>query len=154
MNLIPDVGSLRLRKLLEHFGNLERLWQARSQDLEQVNGIGPGLARQLVDGIRNERVLDEELALVQREGVSILTRCDANYPKLLKEIHDPPLVLYVKGSPSALDEASVAIVGSRRASLYGLEVAERLAYDLALRGVAVVSGVARGIDGAAHRGAL
>lgn len=154
LNLVPDIGSLRLRKLLEHFGTLERLWQARSQDLEQVNGIGPGLAKQLLDGIRNERALDEELALAQREGVSILTLYDANYPNRLKEIYDPPLALYVRGGPSALDEASVAIVGSRRASLYGLEVAERLAYDLALRGVAVVSGVARGIDGAAHRGAL
>lgn len=154
LNLIPDIGSLRLRRLLDAFGSLEQLWKAGAQELQQVDGIGPVLARRLVEGFRNERLLNEELALVKREGVSVITLDDAVYPTLLREIHDPPLVLCVKGSLSALDEASVAIVGSRRASLYGLEVAERLAYDLALRGVTVVSGLARGIDGSAHRGAL
>ncbi len=154
LNLIPDVGSLRLKRLLDHFGDLERLWTATLQDLQQVEGISPKLAQRLVEGFRNDRLLDEEITLVKREGVSIVTLHDADYPKLLREIHDPPLVLYVKGDLSALNEAVVAIVGSRRASLYGMEVSERLAYDLALRGVTIVSGLARGIDGAAHRGAL
>ena len=153
LNLIPDVGSTRLRRLLDHFGDLDRVWSASAQDLQQVEGIGPRIAQQLAAGCRDERRLEEELALARRQGVTIITLEDAEYPKALREIPDPPLALYIRGRLLS-DEAAVAIVGSRRASLYGLETAERLAYDLALRGVTVVSGLARGIDGAAHRGAL
>ncbi len=153
LNLIPDVGSLRLKRLLDHFGCPERVWGATVQDLQQVQGIGSPLARRIATGCRDERLLGEELLLAQRHGVRILTREDADYPKALRDIPDPPVVLYVRGV-LAVEDAAVALVGSRRASLYGLEVAERLAYELAARGVTIVSGLARGIDGAAHRGAL
>ena len=154
LNLIPDIGSLRLKRLLEHFESLDPLWKASPQDIQQVEGIGPILAKRLVAGCRDERGLAEELDLAKRHGVAIVTAVDPGYPAPLREIPDPPAALYVRGAWSAGDETAVAMVGSRRASLYGLQCAERLAYDLALRGATIVSGLARGIDGAAHRGAL
>lgn len=154
LNLVPGVGSLRLRRLLDHFGALERVWQASVQDLQQVQGIGPGLAASIHAGCRDERALHDELVLAHHEGVAIVTLEDPDYPRPLRDIPDPPLALYYRGRLPEEGEVSVAVVGSRRASLYGLEAAERLAYDLALRSVTVVSGLARGIDAAAHRGAL
>ncbi len=96
----------------------------------------------------------QERALAQRHGVHIVTLEDAEYPQRLRTIYDPPSALYVRGCLAPADEIAVAVVGSRHASLYGLQCAERLAYELALRGITVVSGLARGIDAAAHRGAL
>lgn len=95
-----------------------------------------------------------ELEYMEREGIRAVSRGDAEYPGLLKEIHDPPPVLFVKGAFLPDDADSVAIVGSRDASAYGLRMAERLAFDLALAGITVVSGMARGIDSAAHKGAM
>ena len=94
-----------------------------------------------------------ELSLARQAGVRVVTREQSGYPKALREIYDPPLALYIRGSMPS-EEVAIAVVGSRHASRYGLQTAERLAYDLALRGVTIVSGLARGIDGAAHRGAL
>lgn len=154
LNMIPDIGSLRLERLVEAFGSLGQLWRASAQDLQRVEGIGPTLAQRVVRGCQDERLLREELAVAQREGIELVTRADAHYPEALRTIHDPPLALYVRGTLPLPTEAAVGVVGSRRASRYGVEVAEQLAYDLALRGVLVVSGLARGIDAAAHRGAL
>lgn len=94
-----------------------------------------------------------ELSLARQAGVHVVTREQSGYPKVLREIHDPPPALYIKGSLPA-EETAVAVVGSRHASRYGLQMAEQLSYELAVRGVTIVSGLARGIDGAAHRGAL
>ena len=94
-----------------------------------------------------------ELSLARQAGVRVVTREQPGYPKALREIHDPPVALYIRGSMPS-EEVAIAVVGSRHASRYGLQTAERLAYDLALRGATIVSGLARGIDGAAHRGAL
>jgi len=135
------------------FGDLERVFTATESELRQVDGIGPILARRIADGCRNAKVLEQELTLAQQAGVRIVTLEEPDYPKALREIHDPPLALYIRGSLPR-EEVAVAVVGSRHASLYGLQTAERLAYELALRGVTVVSGLARGIDGEAHRGAL
>lgn len=154
LNLVPDIGSLRLRTLLDHFGDLDRLWQASDEEVRRVSGFGPRLAQRLVEGRRHTQALEDELALATRHGLTLMTLQDAAYPARLRAIHDPPLVLYVKGRLPAPEEATIALVGSRRASTYGMAVARRLAYDLALRGITVVSGLARGIDGAAHRGAL
>jgi len=154
LNLIPDVGSTCLRRLLETFGDLDRVWAAGVQELQRVTGIGPRIAQRIVDARRDDQRLRQELALAQHHGVTVITLDDAGYPAPLKTIPDPPLALYVRGALIPADEVAVAIVGARRASLYGLQCAERLGYDLALRGVTVVSGMALGIDGAAHRGAL
>ncbi len=154
LNLVPGIGSIHMRRLLEAFVDLDRLWTASTQELQQVEGIGPVLAQRLVAGCRDEATLQRELALAKREGVTIVTLEDAAYPKPLRTIPDPPLALYVRGTLEPSDDVAVAGVGARGASGYGLQCAERLAYDLALRGVTVVSGLARGIDAAAHRGAL
>ena len=153
LNLIPDVGSVRLRRLLEAFGELERVFGAGEAELRQVEGIGPVLAQRIVAGCRDTQVLEHELALAQRASVRLITLEDVDYPKALQQLHDPPLALYIKGSLPP-EEIAVAVVGSRHASLYGMQTAERLGYELALRGITVVSGLARGIDGASHRGAL
>lgn len=154
LNLIPDIDALRLQRLVEAFGSLGQLWRASAQDLQQVEGIGPGLARRIAAGCRDDARLERELSLAQRHQVRIITVEDPEYPPLLQAIHDPPLALYVRGELTVADGVAVAVVGARRASLYGTQCAERLAYDLALRGVTVISGLARGIDSAAHRGAL
>ena len=154
LNLVPDVGSLPLRKLLDHFGECARVWKARPEDLQRVHGIGPVLARRIAAACRDETLLEQELTLVRRAGVTLVTLEDAEYPKRLREIYDPPPVLYVRGAVSSLNDVAVAVVGSRRASRDGVKTAERLSYDLAACGITVISGLARGIDGAAHRGAL
>lgn len=154
LNTIPDVSAACLRRLFEAFGTLERLWAASPEELQQVPHVSPLLARHLFEGMRDEARLVRELSLAARAGVAIVTREDAGYPEPLKTIPDPPLVLYMRGTLTAGDAVAVAIVGARRASLYGLRSAEQLGYDLALRGITVVSGLARGIDGSAHEGAL
>ena len=154
LNVIPDIGSSRLRRLLDAFGDLDRVWRATAQELQQVEGIGPLLAERIVAGRRNEAALREELARAKESGVQIVTLEDEGYPEPLRTIPDPPLALYIRGRLVEADRMAVAIVGARYASRYGLQCAEHLAYELALRGLAVVSGLARGIDAAAHRGAL
>lgn len=151
LNLIPGIGSTPLRQVLDACGSLERLWSADVPTLQRA-GASAQMAQRLV-GCRDERLLAKELALAQRYGVTIVTLEDTDYPKALREIADPPLALYSRGSLPP-EEVAVAVVGSRYASLYGLQTAERLGYELSLRGVTVVSGLARGIDGASHRGAL
>ncbi len=153
-NLIPDVGSTRLRRLLDAFETLERVCTASVQALQQVEGIGPVIAQHIAAGCRDERRLSAELVRAQAHGVTILTLEDEDYPRSLRTIYDPPLALYIKGTLARTDDVAVAIVGARHASVYGVQSAERLAYELALRGVTIISGLARGIDGASHRGAL
>lgn len=155
LNLVPEIGSLRLRRLLDAFGTLDGLWKATARELQGVEGIGPQLAERVAAGREDETGLRRELDVAGQQGVTIVTLHDAAYPSALRTIPDPPLVLYVRSRLSELDDApAVAVVGARHASLYGERTAERLAYDLAIRGVTVISGLARGIDGAAHRGAL
>lgn len=103
---------------------------------------------------KKEQGLEGELKLIKKHDVEIITIYDNSYPRLLKEIHSPPLVLYVKGKMLTDDEFAVAVVGSRFASVYGVSTAQRLGYELASSGVVVVSGLAKGIDSAAHKGAL
>lgn len=153
LNLIPDVGSVRLRRLLDAFGELERVFGAGEAELRQVEGIGPVLAQRIAAGCQDTRLLAEELRLAAAANVQILTLEDAAYPAALRQLHDPPLALYLRGSVPA-EAPAVAVVGSRHASFYGRQTAERLSYDLALRGITIISGLARGIDGAAHQGAL
>ena len=154
LNLVSGVGSTRLRQLLDAFGDLERVFAAPIQELQHVEGIGPMVAQRVYAGCRDTQRLDRELALARREGATIVTLEDEGYPARLRTISDPPLALYLRGRLAAADDVAVGIVGARRASLYGIQCAERLGYDLALRGITLVSGLAIGIDGAAHRGAL
>lgn len=151
-NRVPGVGVVRFRRLLERFGSLAAAWGAPRPALAEV-----GLDRRALDGVLQLRAtLDpaRELARVRAAGASALTWRDSGYPALLKEIPDPPPVLYVKGHVVEQDSGAVAMVGTRRATVYGRDVAERLARDLGASGFTVVSGLAKGIDTHAHRGAL
>jgi len=153
LNMIEHVGPVRVRQLLEYFGDAQAVLRATKQQLLQVHGIGEETAEAIATW---EKTVDlaGELRRVSEFGCQIITQADPEYPELLRQIYDPPIVLYVKGKLTTQDKNSVAIVGSREATHYGIETARRLAYQLAYVGVTVVSGGARGIDTAAHQGAL
>jgi len=153
LNMTPGIGPRAAAKLLERFGSAEAVYNATRTELEQLR-----LAPEAVDTIiaRDLRFKAEaEIASVRKLGGEILLLDDGVYPSSLREIYDPPIVLYVKGAWSeCLDQPCIGVVGSRKCSTYGQNSALMLARDLAQRGLTVVSGFARGIDAAAHRGAL
>jgi DNA processing protein len=153
LSLISGVGP-RLRKaLLEEFGSAAAVLSAAPSELRRVQGIGPELTRRIAVA-REDIDVQAELDLCAANGVAILSECDPAYPRALREIHDPPGVLFVRGEIRPQDALALAIVGSRHATHYGLAQAERLAGSLARAGLTIISGLARGIDAAAHRGAL
>ncbi len=153
LNLIEGVGPVRVRQLLEHFGDAPAILKASASQLLQVRGIGDDTAK-AISSWKESVDLEGELKRITDFGCYILIQTDESYPPSLREIYDPPIVLYVKGELSAKDKNAVAMVGSRQTTHYGLETARKLAYQLAYVGVTVVSGGARGIDTAAHQGAL
>lgn len=155
LTLTPGLGPVLIARLLEHFGSAEQALAASPRQLEAVRGIGPPSAAAFVQGFRDsDRLADEEMDLAERLGVRFISRADADYPALLAPLRDAPPLLSVRGrlDPGA-DRYPLAIVGSRRCSAYGIEQAERFAGVLAGAGLTIVSGGARGIDTAAHRGA-
>ena len=153
LNLIEGVGPVRARSLLEHFGDAPQILAASKSALLRVRNIGDETAEAIATW---EKTIDlaGELKRISDFGCHVLIQSDENYPASLREIYDPPLVLYVKGELTAKDKNAVAMVGSRSTTHYGIETARKLAYQLAYVGVTVVSGGARGIDTAAHQGAL
>lgn len=153
LNMIEHVGPVRVRQLLSHFGDPVSILKASKQQLLHVHGIGEETA-EAISGWEKSVDLAGELKRISDYGCHVLIQEDANYPELLRQIYDPPIVLYVKGSITAKDKNGVAMVGSRMTTHYGIEVARKLAYQLAYIGITVVSGGARGIDTAAHQGAL
>jgi len=153
LNLIEHVGSVRARLLLEHFGDAPKILAASRHELLHVRNIGDETA-DAIAGWEKSVDLAGELKRIQVSGCHVLVQSDPDYPEMLRQIYDPPLVLYVKGALTAKDKNAVAMVGSRMTTHYGLEAARKLAYQLAYVGVTVVSGGARGIDTAAHQGAL
>lgn len=150
--LVSGVGPLTRRALLERFESAEQVFQATGRQLCEVSGVGPKISR----AIQDARTIDvqAELKVCRDAGIDILLEDDAAYPRLLGEIPDPPAVLFVRGELLPQDAVSIAVVGSRHATVYGKATAERLAGGLARAGLTIVSGLARGIDAAAHRGAL
>jgi DNA processing protein len=151
--LISGVGP-RLRKaLLEEFGTAGAVLSAAPSDLRRVQGIGPELTRRIAVA-KDDIDVQEEIERCAANRITILTESDPAYPRMLREIYDPPGILFVRGKILPPDAIAIAIVGSRHATQYGLAQAERLAGSLARAGITIVSGLARGIDSAAHRGAL
>ncbi|HEU4759125.1 MAG TPA: DNA-processing protein DprA [Dehalococcoidia bacterium] len=151
-NRIPGIGRVRYSLLLNHFGSLERAWLADGHDLKAA-GLEPRLVQQIVAG-RQQIDPDAETERLSRHGVQAITWDDEAYPARLKEIYDPPPLLYVRGRLTEADEWAVAVVGTRRPTPYGRQAAEELAFGLASNRICVVSGLARGIDAVAHRAAL
>ena len=153
LTMVPGVGPLTSRALLAHFRTPGRVLDAPERSLRDVAGVGPKLAGAIARA-RREHDPDLELALCRERGVRPIPPTDPEYPEALKDIPDPPPLLYVRGSIEPVDALAIAVVGSRRCTPYGLRMAERLAGSLARVGLTIVSGLARGIDAAAHRGAL
>lgn len=149
---VEGVGNVGFKSLIEAFGSPRQVFAAPLSLLKTVPGIGEQTARQIKDFSNWEKV-EKEMAFAQRTGVSLVTSRDPLYPRQLASIYDNPAYLYVKGSLKE-DDLNIAFVGSRMASAHGLFTTERLCRELALRGATIVSGMARGIDSAAHRGAL
>ncbi len=149
---VKGIGPARLRRLLSRFGSLEAAWKAEEMEL-----VMSGLDQKSLEALAAARRTispDGEMEALDRAGIGALTWVDPGYPRLLRQIADPPPALYVKGEMSEADAWAVAIVGTRRASVYGREAAEMLAAEFARSNVTVVSGLARGIDAVAHQAAL
>lgn len=153
LHLTARVGPTIFRQLLETFGSAEAALRADHSALVSTKGVGSITADKIVSS-RSQVDVDKELELVSKAGVTLLSWDSPAYPVGLKNIYDPPAVLYVRGRLEPEDATAIAVVGTRRASRYGLEQAERFGAALARAGFTVVSGLARGIDSAAHQGAL
>lgn len=153
LNMIDHVGPVRLRQLMNHFGEAPSILGASRSQLMAIHGIGPEVA-DAIAGWEKSVNLDAELKRIADFQCRVVTQADDEYPEMLRQIYDPPFVLYVKGEISTRDKNAIAMVGSRQTTHYGIEVARKLGYQLGYLGVTVVSGGARGIDTAAHQGAL
>lgn len=153
LNFIPGIGPVLINALLDRFGDPEHIFKASREELTSVEGIGQRLAGMIKEtDVRGH--VDRELRLIEKFNASIVTIGDPSYPKHLRQIYDPPPILYVRGDLRPEDELAISMVGSRMTSSYGRIITERIAGDLARSGVTIVSGMARGIDSSAHRGAL
>jgi DNA processing protein len=153
LNLIPSIGPVKIRKLIRHFGFVERVWKAMPDELAEVEGFSRVMAESFAQE-RNKINLDKAWEGIEKKGYSCVTWEDEDYPLLLQEIYDPPPIIYFCGDIKAAGINCLAIVGSRRHSLYGKEIAHKFASKLSDYGLSVVSGMARGIDTWAHKGAL
>ena len=153
LNMIEGIGPIKVQALIDALGSPQAVFDPEHSDLRMVKGIGEKLS----ETILTQRTQVDPLAEIEQAealGIRIITPLDSEYPDALKTIHDPPLALYVRGKLEPRDRHALGIVGSRKCTSYGLSTADRLAYQLAQTGFTVVSGLARGIDSAAHEGAL
>ena len=151
-NLIPGIGKVKFSQLENYFGTLALAWEAPSAELKQA-----GLDRKAIDDISHWRStisLDNEMEKLERYGIKVLTYHDKDYPSRLKEIYDYPPLIYIRGSLVPEDEWCLAIVGTRRATVYGKQVTAEMAADLVQSNITIVSGLAKGIDTIAHHSAL
>ena len=148
----PGIGAGRGRKLVDHFGTIDRLFTASLTELEAC-GIPAAAAQSIALG-KSLELASVEYDRIREMGAAVIVLGDNDFPHRLLEIYDPPLVLYIKGTAEIIGQPGIAVVGTRHPTPYGIGMAERLACDLAARGLVIISGMARGVDTAAHRGAL
>ena len=158
LSLIPNIGSKRLKKLLEIYKKPENIYKLSKAELIKIQGIGENLANNIIN-INIRKAVDKHIKYVENNKIDIITIVDKIYPSNLKEIYDPPIVLYVKGNKKVLNNNNnnnnnIAIVGCRNASDYGKRVAKYFGYNLSKKGVNIVSGLAKGVDSYAHIGNL
>jgi DNA processing protein len=152
LTLTPGLGPTRGKRLLEFFGSIEAVINATLTELEAA-GL-PAQAAQSLGTARSVELANDEIAKAAAAGVHCVTLDDPAYPARLRQIYDPPLVLYVRGNVSTLSQPGIAVIGTRHPTPYGIGMSERLACDLSARGFVIFSGLARGVDTAAHRGAV
>ncbi len=153
LSKIPHLGPKKCRELVQYFGSPQEVFSASFDKLSDIPGVGKEIAKIITKKARNISV-EEDLKLIKKFGVQIITFQDTRYPFNLQNIFDPPPLLYVRGELREEDKDALAVVGTRRATIYGKLVARRLAREIAEEGITIVSGMARGIDTAAHWGAL
>jgi DNA processing protein len=153
LSLVPGVGSILMKRLLDDFKTPEAVFEASKEDLLRVEGLGEKVALEILKGPLDKRV-KRELSLLEKAGAKLLAITDKEYPERLKEIYDPPPLLYMRGGLEKEDELAVAMVGSRKTNPYGRMMTEKISQELVRHGVRIVSGMARGIDAVAHWGAL
>lgn len=153
LNMLPKIGPVRARRLMAKFGGAAAVLKTPPDALRRVEGVGPETAR-LIHEWEDHVDLSGELRRINELGLDVVTEEREEYPRALRELHDAPLVLYARGKLLPRDRLAIGVVGSRRATSYGLSAAKKLSFQLALAGVTVLSGLARGIDTAAHEGAV
>ncbi|MDD5291802.1 MAG: DNA-processing protein DprA [Candidatus Omnitrophica bacterium] len=154
LNMVPSLGCISILRLIQAFDSPRKILDADRQKLLRIEGITVRKIDEIYKAKGNADKLDREIKLCRDKGIKISTVLDKDYPENLKNIYDPPVVLYIKGDILDCDYNSIAVVGSRRASFYGISTASRLSVELAQSGITIVSGLARGIDTASHKGAL
>ena len=150
---VPGVGSQSVQKLINQFGSPQAALQADVSAIARVGGFTEDRAKTYKEKI-DKRFADDQIARAEKNSIRLIAIWDSDYPEILKKIHDPPVLLYTKGSLNGEDENQIAVVGTRTPTQYGRWAAERIGEELAGYGYGVVSGMARGIDSYAHRGAL
>lgn len=153
LTLVEGVGSLTFKRLYDHYGNCEAILNAPERELLQIDGVGPKIAAQIA-AAKHTNNAEDVLKYCQKHGIEIVSQRNVQYPELLKMIYDPPPILYVKGTLKEQDALGFAVVGTRYASYYGRKTAQKLTRGLAQYGFTIISGLAKGIDGVAHRAAL
>ena len=153
LNFLPDIGPVVARRLLSAFGSAENIFRMPAEELRKVEGVGENRAGNIT-GFNRWDTVRKELDSAEKNNVSLVAFNDSRYPEGLKRINDAPPLLYVKGDLKETDKFAIAMVGSRSSTNYGMQVAERMSHKLASSGLTVVSGMARGIDAASHKGAL
>jgi DNA processing protein len=153
LSLVPGVGSILMKRLLDEFKTPEAVFNASKSDLLEIDGLGERVVLEILKGPSEKRVT-REVSLLKKAGGKLLAITDQDYPEGLREIYDPPPLLYMRGGLKEEDELAVAMVGSRKTNPYGRMMTEKISQELVGHGVTIVSGMARGIDAVAHWGAL
>jgi len=153
LNMLPKIGSVRVRRLIELLGSAEAILKAPADTLTRAQGIGNETAK-IITTWQDRIDLSKELSDARTRNLTILTEADEAYPAPLRNMYDPPLALYVWGNLATRDKHAISIVGSRKTSNYGRETARKLSLQLASAGLTIISGMARGIDTYAHEGAI
>jgi len=153
LNMLPKIGPIRVRRLMEAFGDPSKILGADKDRLMHVDGIGEETAK-ILQSWQDHADPITELREAAERGISVITQDEPNYPASLREAYDPPLVLYIWGEITPRDRHAISIVGSRRATHYGMQTTKKLSYQIAQAGFTIISGLARGIDTAAHEAAV
>lgn len=147
------MGAVKKQKLFKHFKNIEKIYNATKEELMQAEGIGEKTS-EIILSTSIKQNLDKHIEYMEKHNIDIVSIQDAEYPEILKEIYDAPISLYVRGNKNILNELSVAIIGCRECTEYGRNITKNLSYNIAKNKINIVSGLAKGIDGIAHQGAL
>lgn len=154
LSRLEGVGPIKIKRLLEIYKTPKIIWKLEKEELLKIKGIGEKIANQILDE-KYRSNLEQYIEYMEKYHVGIITILDEDYPKNLKNIYDPPIVLYYKGNRKLVNSNKIiAIIGCRNCSIYGENVSKKFSYDLAKEGISIISGMAKGIDRAAHIGAL